>query len=445
MPRREKFTPPGPRLEPDRQPRLFTEIERLAARLNEAAPQEVYLIPEVNAWVAEPRGGGRHIMGIGLPLLQLLTVSQFRAVLAHEFAHYYGGDTRLGPWVYRTRAAMVRTLLGLGRPSTVLRVVTRFALVRLAHFVVTRALIAYWNLFLRITQSISRRQEYRADELACSVAGSRALIEGLQDIHRGAAAVNAYWAELRQAVAAGYRPPIAEGFASFMAAGDVREAVEAQLEKELAHPDTQPFDSHPPLRDRLLAAGRLSVVREPQDDAPAISLIGDLTGVESELLEKLTPNQNVASLKPARWEDIGNEVYVPAWKKYVEEHAELLSGVTAGSLFARVQHLMEMGSGIRDPKGMLLTREQRAQRATDLLAAGFCLALITKGWELHAQPGELYLQCGTHRLYPFDVIRELAATKLTEQAWLERTRFLDIQDLCLGPNRLSGVPSGNAA
>jgi Zn-dependent protease with chaperone function len=57
------------------------------------------------------------VMGLGLPLLQTLTVSQFRAVMAHEFGHYYGGDTKLGPWVYKTRAAIVRTLLGISQHS----------------------------------------------------------------------------------------------------------------------------------------------------------------------------------------------------------------------------------------------------------------------------------------------------------------------------------------
>ena len=31
-------------------------------------------------------------------------------MLAHEFGHYSGGDTRLGPWIYRTRATIVRTV-----------------------------------------------------------------------------------------------------------------------------------------------------------------------------------------------------------------------------------------------------------------------------------------------------------------------------------------------
>jgi heat shock protein HtpX len=54
-------------------------------------------------------------MGLGLSLLQTLSVSQFRAVLAHEFGHFHAGDTKLGPWIYRTRAAIGRTLDGLAR------------------------------------------------------------------------------------------------------------------------------------------------------------------------------------------------------------------------------------------------------------------------------------------------------------------------------------------
>ena len=78
--------------------------------LDEPMPREVYLIGDVNAFVADRGGfmgfGSRRVMGLGLPLLSILSVSQFRAVLAHEFAHYYGGDTSLGPWVYKTQTAI---------------------------------------------------------------------------------------------------------------------------------------------------------------------------------------------------------------------------------------------------------------------------------------------------------------------------------------------------
>lgn len=57
-------------------------------------PAKVYLVPEVNAWVCERGGfmgiGSRMVMGIGLPLLKLLNVDEFKGVIAHEFGHYYG-------------------------------------------------------------------------------------------------------------------------------------------------------------------------------------------------------------------------------------------------------------------------------------------------------------------------------------------------------------------
>ena len=88
-------------------------------------PEEIYLVSDFNAWVANRGGvmgfGSRRVMGVGLPLLQILTVSQFRAVLAHEFGHYYGGDTKLGPWVYKTRGTIGRTIGNLSQHSSLLQ------------------------------------------------------------------------------------------------------------------------------------------------------------------------------------------------------------------------------------------------------------------------------------------------------------------------------------
>src|SRR6188474_3235502 len=113
-PRRDKFEPPGPRLLKEAQPDLFAVIEDVARAANQEMPVEVYAIPDVNAWVSTRGGvlgvGGRRVMGLGIPLLHLLTVDQLKAVLAHEFGHYGGGDTRVGRLVYHTRLGLGRTL-----------------------------------------------------------------------------------------------------------------------------------------------------------------------------------------------------------------------------------------------------------------------------------------------------------------------------------------------
>src|SRR5262249_5945869 len=90
-PRRDRFTPPGPLLERGEHPRLFAELDSIASALDEPMPAEVYLVGDVNAWVTDRGGvmgfGSRRVMGLGLPLMAMLTTSEFRAVLARGVAH----------------------------------------------------------------------------------------------------------------------------------------------------------------------------------------------------------------------------------------------------------------------------------------------------------------------------------------------------------------------
>ncbi|MEO8285541.1 MAG: hypothetical protein ABI670_03785 [Chloroflexota bacterium] len=52
IPRREKFVAPGARLDEKAQPQLFQTIRGIAGSTGQEMPAEVYLIPDVNAWVA---------------------------------------------------------------------------------------------------------------------------------------------------------------------------------------------------------------------------------------------------------------------------------------------------------------------------------------------------------------------------------------------------------
>src|SRR5215212_2623311 len=73
VPRRDAFVPPGPELRRAEHPALFELVDDVARRTEQAPPAEVYLLMDVNAWVAERGGvmglGSRRVMGVGLPLL----------------------------------------------------------------------------------------------------------------------------------------------------------------------------------------------------------------------------------------------------------------------------------------------------------------------------------------------------------------------------------------
>lgn len=439
FPRRDRFLPPGSLLQRSRHPRLFAELDRIAASLNEELPGEVYLIPDVNAWVAERGGvigvGSRRVMALGLPLLGVLSVAQFRAVLAHEFAHYYGGDTRLGPWVYRTRAAMARTFQALGEPSALLGALARFAVIALLYQLVVFLLVAYWKLFLRCTQLISRRQEYRADELACTVAGPQALINGLRAINRTGPVVQTYWqAEVAPVMSAGFRPPIAEGFASFVSAPAVSTEIDALLDRQLREEKTQAFDSHPPLRDRIARANQYAWSdRKPEsgEDAPAFTLVDDLGSAELELLQLLSPALQNKQLTPVAWDGIKASVVTRGWKESVAQFSALLQPILVSDLPSAVRNPAWIGSQIPDPQGMLLTREQRNRRAQELLGIALGLVMMDHSWIMVANPGEFHLARDRETVSPIGLVFELASGKISADAWLERASDLGIASCSL--------------
>jgi hypothetical protein len=52
----------------------------------------------------------------------------------------------------------------------------------------------------------------------------------------------------------GFLPSIAGGFGQLLAAPAIAKQVEKGIEKEMREGKTKPYDSHPPLRDRVAAA-----------------------------------------------------------------------------------------------------------------------------------------------------------------------------------------------
>ena len=419
LPRRDRFDAPGPILEPASHPKLFAEIEGVARATGQVMPAEVFLVGDVNAWVAQ-RGGvmgffSRRVMGLGLPLLQTLSVSELRAVLAHEFGHYYGGDTRLGPWVYKTRSAIGRTIGGLGNSFLQLP----FQL--------------YGNLFLRVSHAVSRRQELSADALASRVAGSRPLVEGLKKVQLAAAGYDAYWSqEVLPVVQAGFLPPIAEGFRRFTSDARVSEGMTKLLEAALQEARANPYDTHPPLAERIAAASGLPDGPDPSGEPPAISLLSDVAGLERKWLATVADATSVGTLAPIAWDAVVSAVLLPAWRAAVATNAAALAGATVRDLpkfiaegAARATRLPGRLEPDNDP-------DARKAFVRWLAAAGTILALERAGWTIAAPPGApVSARRNGDELFPFDALRKIADGSLTGDAWRDEASRLGVGDLSL--------------
>jgi len=442
IPRKIPFEAPGATIDLSRERRLNEEIKSIADALDEPMPTEVYLIADANAFVSQP-GGGRKVLAIGLPLLQTLTVFELRAILAHEFAHFYSGDTRLGPWVYRGRATMVRVFENLGKKSEVMGILTRWAVVGVVYMALIWFLRTYWKLFLRLTQMISRRQEFRSDEIACYVAGSDSMASALEAVNRTSAVVRPYWQNVVFPLAArGYHPQIASSFGQFLAQPGVAKAAAEFLEKRVGSTKSDPFDTHPPLGARIAEAKKIGVAAPAADaeygNRPAVSLLEDLSGLECELLRGLMPQLKTAELRPLVWETSGVEVFVPMWRKEVEPFAEILATVTLRALPMLVKNPRILVERVTNPPGLLLNKEKKMARALEIVRMALTLSLIDHGWLVHIGPGSCYLEHDGVQVVAANVVGSLKSGAMQETQWDEFCTKMGVGDLPLGASTAQG-------
>jgi hypothetical protein len=379
-------------------------------------PEEVYLVSDLNAWVAQRGGmmgfGSRRVMGLGLPLLQLLNVAELRAVLAHEFGHYHGGDTRLGPWVYKTRAAIGRTLQGLAEHSSALQ----------------KPFIWYGSLFLRVSHGVSRRQELTADELAARTVGSGPLIQGLKKIHGAAPLMGSYWStEVAPVLRAGFLPPLADGFRQFVAAPAVAAVASQSIEKALAESEGDPYDTHPPLRERVQALQSLPEGEvHSSEGSPAINLLVGLRQLERDLVQPWAD----ASSRPfasINWEDVGVTVYAPMWATARTAYDGQLATVAVEDLGERLPSLIERLVPAALAEAQNVSAEDAVKAVVWGLGAALADTLVQLGWSIQANVGEpILLQGPSGAIDPFRTIHAMASSQLAPADWKRQSADLGL-------------------
>jgi heat shock protein HtpX len=431
VPRPDRFEAPGPLINAAEQPKLFAVLDDVARATKQPMPKEVYIVPVVNAWVAQRGGvmgiGSRRVMGLGLPLLQQLSVDEMRAVIAHEFGHYHGGDTALGPWIYKTRAAIGRTLQSLSRHSSALM----------------KPFSWYGLGFLRITHAISRRQEFAADALAAETIGAAPLATGLKTIHGVAAAFVPYWiSEVAPILDHGYRPPLGAGFSHFLARPAISSQVNAALAEELESGKSDPYNTHPPLRERIAALGPKAMQAQPATGPRAITLIESEDGMEGRLLAFLR-KKGEQPLQPIDWHDASVRVWSTIWRNKARVGREPLRGLTPADLPSLASDLS--GAAVRfgfAPDRKVAESRGGVGNALELLCCGVAVLLMQRGWTVSALPGETPSFSRDGRsITPFADLARIAEGKLTAAEWETTWREIGLLNEDLGAASAQGTPS----
>jgi heat shock protein HtpX len=413
IPRPSRFAPPGPLLNPAGQPRLFATLDEVARAVGEPMPAEVYLTPEMNAGVLQR--GRRRVMVLGLPLMQIMSVSQMRAVLAHEFGHYHGGDTRLGPWVYRTRETIERTLRTVSRQGALLQL----------------PFLWYCRLFLRVSQGVSRQQEFAADQLAARTVGAKPMIDGLRNLAQGAIAFDAYWRqEVVPLVEAGFQPPLAEGFTRFLGEPAIMKEVAEAAGKRLAEVRTDPYDSHPPDAERIAALEALPAGPDYANEPAAVTLVDGVEMIDSViLLGILKPGLELRSIS---WAETGTLALLPGLRERVRRQAALVGNYTVGWVPELLKYADRLGQSEAKAAGASVGPEQARSLGVGLAGAALANALAQNGWTAESLPGRpIVMRHGETTLEPFVEVNRLARGEVDADTWQRRCWELGIRDLGL--------------
>lgn len=178
------------------QPRLFEFLYRLADEAGAPRPKRVYLSARVNAAVFYDLSvinlifPSKKNLEIGLSLVNVLTLSETKAVLAHEFGHFAQRSMAIGSWVYiaqqiashviAKRDKLDGFLLGLSR--TDFRIAWIGWLLSLIVWSIRSLLDTILRLVVLAQRALSRQMEFQADLVAVSLTGSDELIHALHKL-----------------------------------------------------------------------------------------------------------------------------------------------------------------------------------------------------------------------------------------------------------------------
>jgi Zn-dependent protease with chaperone function len=185
------------------EPELFAFLYKLADEARAPRPHRVFVSATVNAAVFYDLSiinfffPSRKNLEIGLALINVLTLGEFKAVLAHEFGHFAQRSMAVGRWVYiaqQVAEQIVARRDGFDRfLNGLMRLDIRVALVGWALGIVVwsiRSLIQQsFGLLLLAQRALGREMEMQADLVAVSLTGSDALVHAL---HKTSAADDAW-------------------------------------------------------------------------------------------------------------------------------------------------------------------------------------------------------------------------------------------------------------
>jgi Zn-dependent protease with chaperone function len=183
----------------EEQPQLFAFIDKITEETNAPSPKRIFISADVNAGVFYDSSFWsmffpvKKNLKIGLGLVNSVNVSEFKAVMAHEFGHFSQRSMKFGSYVYNLNKVIYNMLYDNEGYQKVLSAWSSWhSLLQLTALLNVKIIQAMqWMLrkvYVVLNKShmaLSREMEFHADAVAAYVTGGNHLVTSLKRIEIG--------------------------------------------------------------------------------------------------------------------------------------------------------------------------------------------------------------------------------------------------------------------
>jgi Zn-dependent protease with chaperone function/tetratricopeptide (TPR) repeat protein len=266
-------------------PRLHASLREVAQKTATDAIDDVYIAPGSAIGVHQEGRGPfgmfgvkRRVLTLGLSTMHYLTISELKAILAHEYAHFSHRDTVYSRFIYQVTLSIENALMGMAQFGGSVNYVNPF----------------YWFFWLYyrayslLASSFSRSREFLADRMAVRLYGKKAFVSGLTKVATDGAFFEAsIYHNISSLLSQGKSfVNMYEAFRAHRDAGlsaEQRQTMYSEMLKEKA----SWFHTHPTYAERVQATIGYPDAPEAEDES-ALKLFEDPDALEREMTEYLT-------------------------------------------------------------------------------------------------------------------------------------------------------------
>jgi hypothetical protein len=225
---------------------------------------------------------------------------------------------------------------------------------------------------------------------------------------------------------------VGDGFDKYLADPDMAKLFHEYANQALGA-ETGEYDSHPPTAERIAALSRIKEKpRENPKDATAVMLKEPERHIRA-LMEHLYGKENVVTLKPITWEEVGVKVYAAMWIDMVKEHTKWLGALTADQIPADRKWFIKKGYelAVQHHRQEVGADEQIGYTCHMLLCA-VGAALVRQGWSIETAPGRPLnvVKDGQH-FEPHVAINKLADGTMNVDEWKAQCASLGLTGVAL--------------